>query len=444
VIAHNQPEFLQMCLGSIASQPRSDLDAITLAVSLDDPPSFSRMEAAVRMHSAMAIQIWHKPAPDPSQVAAKSMTLAVSKISEHFRYALTEAFDHHGFEYAIFLENDLTVSPDFLWYFRITAPLLQEDPTLFCVSAWNDNGFRGVAWNERRLFRTDYFPGLGWMIRNDTWAKLRSMWPRFPSTGWDHWLRHGSGLRPRECVVPEVSRTHHFGMQGTNVRKGSPLAKMLENMEISRLQPGNLGSLSYLLHDSYEAALREFLRGEPLVPAAQVAQLPTGRSPGALYVVPYTREGYKDVAKRLQISGAQPRTAHRGVVITRHPQSRAVIALVDRRLGEGMLPEQELWRPHPGHHVAKADPGESCDGRCARLGMRCEARELEFVNTCEAMRSAFPCEDGCGHQVGQEIPAYVHDRSRDTALQCLVTDDALPTCAAHVVVTTRLCACVPM
>jgi len=65
------------------------------------------------------------------------------------------------------------------------------------------------------------------------------------------------------------------------------------------------------------------------------------------------------------------------------------------------------------------------------------------VNTCEALKQHFPCEDGCGHQVGQEIPAYVHDRSRDTALQCLVTDDAISSCGAHVPVTTRLCVCIP-
>lgn len=46
------------------------------------------------------------------------------------------------------------------------------------------------------------------------------------------------------------------------------------------------------------------------------------------------------------------------------------------------------------------------------------------------MKSWFPCENGCGHQVGLEIPCYVHDPSIDTALQCLITDDAIPTCHA--------------
>ena len=39
-----------------------------------------------------------------------------------------------------------------------------------CVSAWNDQGFAHTASDPRRMKRTDYFPGLGWMITASTWA----------------------------------------------------------------------------------------------------------------------------------------------------------------------------------------------------------------------------------------------------------------------------------
>jgi len=277
------------------------------------------------------------------------------------------------------------------------------------------------------------------MIRNDTWELLRGIWPRFPSTGWDHWLRHGSGLRPRECVVPEVSRTHHFDTRGTNVKAGSPLAKALADMVESRLPPGRLGDISYLLHEEYEARVQELIQGATVVDRDDLADLPHGTT----YVLPYVREEYSELAKRLRLSPAQPRTAHRGLILTRHPSSGAELLLVDRRKAAGWLREEEQWLPHSSRKVSKAKPGESCDGLCRRLGMRCDARELEFVNTCELLKSEFACESGCGHQVGLEIPCYVHDSHRDTALQCLVTDDAKPTCGAQCPATTRLCACVP-
>ena len=35
---------------------------------------------------------------------------------------------------------------------------------MYAVSAWNDNGFRGIAANPYSLRRTSYFPGLGWLL----------------------------------------------------------------------------------------------------------------------------------------------------------------------------------------------------------------------------------------------------------------------------------------
>jgi len=38
----------------------------------------------------------------------------------------------------IILEEDLDVSTDIFWYFHQLLPLLKEDESLYCVSAWND------------------------------------------------------------------------------------------------------------------------------------------------------------------------------------------------------------------------------------------------------------------------------------------------------------------
>ena len=55
--------------------------------------------------------------------------------------------------------------------------------------------------DPRLLTRTDYFPGLGWMIEKRTWDELRGRWPARPTTGWDHWFRLSTTSRGRECVV---------------------------------------------------------------------------------------------------------------------------------------------------------------------------------------------------------------------------------------------------
>lgn len=284
------------------------------------------------------------------------------------------------------------------------------------------------------------------MIRNDTWKKIRSIWPENPTTGWDHWLRHGSGLRPRECVVPEVPRTFHFGDQGTNVKKGSPLHKMLESMAVSSLAPGLLGDTSYLLQDVYEAQLNTTLFSAlQLEPDAwrgggdALNKLERGQ----MYKLAYLREDYPGIAKVLQLYPGQPRTAHHGIVLTAHAGTGATVALIDRRQGRGFLFEKDLVPRHADLRAEKANPGESCTNACLRLGLECDNMQLEFLNSCEALKLHFPCEKGCGHQVGLEIPCYVHDKYRDTSLQCLVTDNAASKCGAKHIATTRLCACVP-
>eukprot|EP00928_Gymnodinium_smaydae_P060295 TRINITY_DN4390_c3_g1_i1.p1 TRINITY_DN4390_c3_g1~~TRINITY_DN4390_c3_g1_i1.p1 ORF type:complete len:604 (-),score=112.47 TRINITY_DN4390_c3_g1_i1:62-1873(-) len=435
VVAHNNVEDLERCLRSILEQ--RDVGVFSLAVSLDDPASFEKMEAVVtRLSGGRRIEVWRMPA-DAAPAGAKPP--AVSKIAGHFRFAISEAFERRGHEFAIFVENDLTLSPDFLWYFRKTAWLLETDSSLFCVSAWNDNGFTGVATDEKRLFRTDYFPGLGWMIRNDTWSKIAKLWPRYPSTGWDHWLRHGSGLRPRECIAPEVPRVKHNSEHGTNVQRGSKIAKLLARMAQSSLPSGQLDDVSYLVQPRYDEHVRDMLRGATQVSIASLSGLQAGRA----YLLPYVREEYSKIAQVLQLYPSQPRTAHRGLVLTRVQPTNALLAVVDRRQAQGLLPDAEQWHPNPGRTIAAARPAQSCAELCGSRGQRCSPREFEWANTCETMKAYFACDDGCGHQVGQEIPAFVHDRSRDTAGQCLVTDEAVPTCEAKHVSTTRLCVCIP-
>jgi alpha-1,3-mannosyl-glycoprotein beta-1,2-N-acetylglucosaminyltransferase len=79
----------------------------------------------------------------------------------------------------ILFPDDLDIAPDFFEYFLGTYPILKRDPTLWCVSAWNDNGKVGLVDENAPdlLYRTDFFPGLGWMLTKSIWAELAPKWP---------------------------------------------------------------------------------------------------------------------------------------------------------------------------------------------------------------------------------------------------------------------------
>lgn len=101
------------------------------------------------------------------------------KIARHYGWALNTTF-HVGFEYVVIVEDDLNVAPDFFEYFLATHKLLKQDKSLWCVSAWNDNGKANVVdiGSPELLYRTDFFPGLGWMLTKDLWSELSVKWPK--------------------------------------------------------------------------------------------------------------------------------------------------------------------------------------------------------------------------------------------------------------------------
>ena len=37
------------------------------------------------------------------------------------------------------------------------------------VSAWNDNGQKTIVRDSQALYRSDFFPGLGWMMKRSVW-----------------------------------------------------------------------------------------------------------------------------------------------------------------------------------------------------------------------------------------------------------------------------------
>ena len=60
--------------------------------------------------------------------------------------------------------------------FQAAAPLLDVDKTLWILSAWNDNGFTHLVHDAKHLQRTDFMPGLGWLMPRAVWEnELKSV-----------------------------------------------------------------------------------------------------------------------------------------------------------------------------------------------------------------------------------------------------------------------------
>ncbi|VDK49579.1 unnamed protein product [Anisakis simplex] len=134
-------------------------------------------------------------------------------IAQHYKWALDKIFFEMNYDTAIITEDDLDIAEDFFSYFSATRYLLRSDPTIWCISAWNDNGGNNITDRSRSdiLYRTDFFPGLGWELTVDLWRELSAKWPL---TYWDDWLRRQDVRQGRVCIRPEsgMARTAYYGI----------------------------------------------------------------------------------------------------------------------------------------------------------------------------------------------------------------------------------------
>ncbi|XP_038054341.1 protein O-linked-mannose beta-1,2-N-acetylglucosaminyltransferase 1-like [Patiria miniata] len=118
-----------------------------------------------------------------------------------------------GKENIILLEGYLEVTPDFLRYFSQTLHMLTKDPTILTVSAWNPNGFAATSGDENLVYRTDDFPGFGWIVRRSLWTdKLQNQKECCSLSTWRGWSL--GDLVGGGSIIPDVSRVKRIQRQG--------------------------------------------------------------------------------------------------------------------------------------------------------------------------------------------------------------------------------------
>ena len=253
--------------------------------------------------------------PDLSKISVEQRFLQFTgyyNIARHYRWALSQVFDVLFYSAVIIVEDDLEIAPDFFDYFAATRPLLDQDDTLMAVSAWNDNGNDEFVQSPTRLYRSDFFPGLGWMLTSRLWAELAPKWPK---SFWDDWLREPAQRKGRSFIRPEISRVSNFGRVG--VSKGQYF-----DAHVGRIQhvrepvPFLTLNLDYLLKDRYDPAFHSAVYAARTVSLAQARADST--STDDIRITYTTDRELAHLEKQLglmdDVKAGVARTAYRGVV----------------------------------------------------------------------------------------------------------------------------------
>lgn len=208
LFCHNRPPYLARTLSSLLVAKRNSPEDIALIVSQDgQDPDVCRVIRSFQFaisHVCRFDFLAQPGTPDPANV--------YRRIAAHYGWGLSQVFDELGFDRAIIVEDDFAFAPDFFSYFCSLAPLLDSDPTLLCISAWNSHGRKSLVGDPTAVYRTDLFPGLGWMMTRARWQTLKP----WADIYWDDWLAHPERSGGLTSIYPEMCRVYTFGRVGAS------------------------------------------------------------------------------------------------------------------------------------------------------------------------------------------------------------------------------------
>eukprot|EP00052_Salpingoeca_macrocollata_P022463 m.195149 g.195149 ORF g.195149 m.195149 type:complete len:454 (+) comp21806_c0_seq2:515-1876(+) len=254
VAGENRPQYLFRALVSLLSAEGVHKNNIVVYI---DGTTNPEPEAVCRLLGVRSVQ--HTPRGEKN-----------GRIAQHYRDTLVNVFDlFPAAEYVIINEEDLDVAPDYFSYFAQTMPLMKLDPTIYCISAWNDQGYEGSSYDPALLYRVETMPGLGWLLSRALFKnELEAAWPKEGRFDWDMWMRMPDQRKGRECVIPDVSRTYHFGASGVNM---SPYFQSLyfERHRLNKQPRVILRDTHLLTAKAYDKELHRLLSSALVVNHAQ-------------------------------------------------------------------------------------------------------------------------------------------------------------------------------
>lgn len=245
VIAGNRPNYLYRMLRSLLSSHGVNPQMITVFIDgyYEEPMD------VVDLFGLKGVQ--HTP-----------ISIKNARVSQHYKASLTASFNlHPDADFAIVLEEDLDISIDFFSFLSQTIHLFYDDDSLYCISAWNDQGYEHTAEDPSLLYRVESMPGLGWVLKKSLYKdELEPKWPTPEKLwDWDMWMRMPEQRKGRECVIPDVSRSYHFGIIGLNMN-GYFHEVYFKKHKFNTIPNVQMKNVETLKKDPYEIEIQNLLR----------------------------------------------------------------------------------------------------------------------------------------------------------------------------------------
>ena len=473
----NRPQLLDGTLHSILQVDGISRDNLML---MQD----GKLESIQKMAQKYRVEIYQNNLPPH----LRGGNDGAARIATHYKWSLSKAFElRPNAPCIIIIEDDLLFSPDFYRYFEYNAALLEEDPSLMAISSWNDNGFKGKVSDKYMIQRTEFFPGLGWLLTRKLYKdELEAKWP---STHWDHWLRSASTHKGREIAYPQVPRTFHNGILGTFMDTNTH-NKYFRDIDYNRKQITwseahaqfkDEPTYRYATASVYDARLKYLISQchhiKSLMDLASTTTDVTTSTSGSenkkimciwINVDPEPPEGrvqeFQKMGGFFHIWHEHRRSSHRGVhefyyngkyvlllniYQEKRPRKTKVITFADLRPANAPIIEPNAFTSIAADNLALLNSGIklnvvsakdtniNCDDVCQNQSLKCDNSWFSVINDCESMKKHFNCNK-CSNSMGSDQPAFLPVESK-----CLVSMNILQSsCSSAHKDTIRLCPCI--
>ncbi|XWS68351.1 hypothetical protein CRYUN_Cryun04dG0082600 [Craigia yunnanensis] len=320
IMACNRADYLERTIASVLKCRSSVASKYPLFVSQDGSDPNVRSKAL----SYNQLTYMQHLDYDPVHTERPGELIAYYKIARHYKWALDELFYKHNFDRVIILEDDMEIAPDFFDYFEAASVLLDKDKSIMAVSSWNDNGQKQFVHDPYALYRSDFFPGLGWMLTRSIWNELSPKWPKaYPS-----WLSIllKENHKGRQILRPEVCRTYNFGEHGSSM--GQFFQQYLEPIKMNDVKVDwKSQDLSYLMEEKYKKYFADIVKEAKPVLATD-AVLKASNVKGDVRIQYKDQSDFERIARQFGVfeewKDGVPRTAYKGVVVFRYQPPRRV------------------------------------------------------------------------------------------------------------------------
>ncbi|KAF3956085.1 hypothetical protein CMV_018760 [Castanea mollissima] len=312
IMACNRADYLERTINSVLKYQRSVALKYPVFVSQDGTHPDVRSKAL----SYDQLTYMQHLDSEPVETERPGEMVAYYKIARHYKWALDELFYKHNLSRVIILEDDMEIAPDFFDYFEAAAALLDKDKTIMAVSSWNDNGQKQFVHDPYALYRSNFFPGLGWMLTRSIWDELSPKWPK---AYWDDWLRLKDNHKGRQFIRPEVCRTYNFGEHGSSM--GQFFKQYLEPIKLNDVQVDwKSMDLSYLMEEKFTKHFGGMVKKAKPVRGTDVV-LKAYNIDGDVRIQYEDQPEFERIASQFGIfeewKDGIPRTAYKGVVVFR-------------------------------------------------------------------------------------------------------------------------------